>query len=47
MISGFVEWIYLVRECNACGSVSFVLLCFVLCFFVVASPRGFTSSFGV
>ena len=32
MISGFAEWMYLVRECDPHGSVSFVLLCIVLCF---------------
>ena len=44
MISGFVEWMHLVREFHACGSVLLFLLRFVLCF-VVASPRGFASSF--
>ena len=28
MMSGFVEWICLVRECNAHGSVSFVFVLF-------------------
>ena len=33
IISGFVEWTSLVRECNTCGSVSFVFVafCFVFC----------------
>ena len=35
MTSGFAEWMCLVRECNACGSVSFVLLCFVLCYLLL------------
>ena len=31
--SGFAEWTYLVRECDAYGSVSFVFVafCFVFC----------------
>ena len=37
MISGFAEWIYLVRECNTYGSVSFVFCCVLFCVFVVAS----------
>ena len=33
MMSGFAEWMHLVRECDACGSVSFVFVafCFVFC----------------
>ena len=33
MISGFVEWMHLLRECNTYGSVSFVFVvfCFVFC----------------
>ena len=31
MISVFVEWICLVRECNTCGSVSFVFVAFCFC----------------
>ena len=37
MISGFAEWTYLVGECNAHGSVSFVFCCVLFCVFVVAS----------
>ena len=33
MMSGFAEWIHLLRECDTYGSVSFVFVvfCFVFC----------------
>ena len=30
-MSGFVEWIYLVCECNTYGSVSFIFVAFCFC----------------
>ena len=38
MISGFVEWTYLVRECDTCGSVSFVLVVFCFVFLLLLLP---------
>ena len=35
MISGFAEWMHLVRECNACGSVSFVFVAFCFVFLLL------------
>ena len=31
VMSGFAEWMYLARECNAHGSVSFVFCCVLFC----------------
>ena len=43
MISGFAEWIYLVRECDTYGSVSFVFVAFCFVFLLLWQPYECTS----
>ena len=38
VMSGFAEWMHLVRECNACGSVSFVFVVFCFVFLLLLLP---------
>ena len=38
MTSGFAEWMPLVRECDTCGSVSFVFVVFCFVFLLLLLP---------